>query len=118
MIRSVVIPTAYIKHIPADFHVDAKKCIEHMDAEFDEVMCTPEVFLDEDPPAYVGPLWKLTKNFNMGKETETWTFTFSMPFSMMRELLKNDPGMISLINAPAGGALPIGTFQEQEDNDP
>ena len=98
MIRGVIIPAQHIKYTPSDFAFDAMNCIDRIKADFDEIVCSPIVYMDEKPPFYEGPCWKLSKG-------NYFEFTFSMPFSMMREVIKNDPELVSIVAAPKGGAL-------------
>jgi hypothetical protein len=110
MIRGVVIPVKEQPYIPSDFGKDAMACLDRMDLDMDEITVHPVVFLDEEPPFYEGPLFRLVKNqLLLDGTNEEWVFTFSMPFDMMRAVLKNDPSLTSVLT---GGALPIGNYED------
>ena len=106
MIRVVVVPEKYQHIIPSDFVYDATKTLDLIEPEWDRIVCKPSIF--EPPmfdshnlPSYLGPLFEVTK-FG-GKHNDDWSMSFEMPFSQIRETLKHDPRLISVIHFNAIG---------------
>ena len=114
MIRGVIVPGQLVKYTPTDFAKDAMACIDRMDADFDEITCSPVVHINETPPLYEGPQWNLLKNHVLLDGTnEEWKFSFTMPFEMMRRVLSADNTLMSIIGAAVhGGPLPIGDWED------
>lgn len=100
MIRAVVIPERYQHLVPSDFAYDATHTLDLIESEWDKIVCKP--YIIEYPnehgrivPVYDGPMWQVY--INATKHSDEWTMSFQMPFDLIRETIKHDPKLTSII---------------------